>query len=498
MNKRYLMTVVLVIFAFIAAPLRGADASYKHWRNSLKAAEQARYKRDFESMRKILEESASEAQQFGPLSSAENSFWLAIAYLQSNMDAEALKTYDSELQRIGPNPTALKVQIIRGLLLTQRGLLYFRLGEYDNAMASANEGKAVLESAAGKFHPMLYEAHRTIGRIYALKNNVPEAEKSMRTALRLAETRATAGDADMLGAAQETIVFLTGPLPARVTLAATDLGRLLVAEGKFQEAEESFKKALENAESVYAKDNVMRAIPLQGLAEVEYQLNHTKQFEKYTTQLFEIVSKNPGYEMAYVKPLWLKFKTEIDQHSPRSIDTLKMIERVIETQHFEFSELGRGAMSISTSGEQVDWKRAEAAEAALLRLADGYTPAAPEKAGLIVAEIANFAVVHDKAELADAMYARMVESQKNAPDKGMLIAALGKLAERKVAEGKKADAAPLYHEVTVAMRQKYGNDMRVADAIDMEAGLMKELGDEDGANKLKAEAMNVRKKAAGQ
>jgi tetratricopeptide (TPR) repeat protein len=304
--------------------------------------------------------------------------------------------------------------------------------------------------------------------------------------LRLAETRQTGREVDLLGPAADTVVYLTGPLPARVTIAGSDLGQLLAAEGKFEEAEGAYKKALEYAESAYSSDNIMRAIPLRGLAEVEYRLNHTKPFEKHTQQLFEIISKNPGYESAYVKPLWLKFKLESEQQSPRSIDTLKMIEKVFEKQHFDYSEFGRSAMAVSVKPEQ--------AQDALLKVADSYTASAPEKAGLILAAIANSAAEHNKPELADAMYLRVVESQKNAPDKGILIAALEKLGERKIAAGKRAEAAPFYHEVTAAMRQKYGNDMRVADAMDTEAALLKEIGQEEAAKKLQADAMELRKK----
>src|SRR5829696_4428450 len=124
MNNRVIAVLIFIVCALWTAPTHAADASYKNWRNSLKAAEQARYKRDFEGMRQILEKSAPVAQQLGPLSSAENAIWLAIAYMQLNLDDEALKTYNAELERIGSNPTALKVQIIRGLLLTQRSLLF--------------------------------------------------------------------------------------------------------------------------------------------------------------------------------------------------------------------------------------------------------------------------------------------------------------------------------------------------------------------------------------
>src|SRR6185295_4081124 len=137
MNKAFVAAIILAILASAGASSCAADASYKQWRTSLKAAEQARYRRDFDSMRQILEASAPVAQQLGPLSSAENAIWLAIAYSQLNMQTEALNVYNAELERIGPKPTALKVQFIRGMLLTQRSDLYFRLREFDKALDSA-------------------------------------------------------------------------------------------------------------------------------------------------------------------------------------------------------------------------------------------------------------------------------------------------------------------------------------------------------------------------
>src|SRR5690348_10383871 len=100
MNKSFIAAATLAIFALMAAPMRAADASYKHWRSSLKAAEQARLKRDFDTMRQILEGSAAEAQQLGPLSSAQNAVWLTVAYMQLHMDHEALQTFDKEIERI--------------------------------------------------------------------------------------------------------------------------------------------------------------------------------------------------------------------------------------------------------------------------------------------------------------------------------------------------------------------------------------------------------------
>jgi hypothetical protein len=144
-----------------------------------------------------------------------------------------------------------------------------------------------------------------------------------------------------------------------------------------------------------------------------------------------------------------------------------------------------------------DWTRAEKLQKALTQVAESYRATEPAKSGTIYVEMARFAERHAKPELAASFYDQALKSQQNAKDKGLLIGLLGKMAEDKIAAGKKSEALPLYHQVSVAMREKYGNDMRVADAMDVEANLMKELGDEEGANKVKAAAMDVRKKVVG-
>lgn len=185
MNKRFYIGLFVLVFTAFALRGSAAELSFKEWRNQMKAAEQARYVRNFQKMREILEGTAAGAQKLGSLSSAENAYWLAVAYRNLNMHAEAIETFDKELERIGPKPTALKLQILRGLILNERSIIEFRMKDYDKAMSSAVEARSVLENAAGKYHPELFNVHRTIGAIYALQKNYPEAEKALKTALKL-------------------------------------------------------------------------------------------------------------------------------------------------------------------------------------------------------------------------------------------------------------------------------------------------------------------------
>jgi hypothetical protein len=495
MKKPFHAVAILALLMSIS-PATAADASYKHWRNSMKAAQEARVKRDFDKMREILESESAEARQLGPASSAENSLWLAMAYFESQMTREALETVNGELQRVGDKPVATKLQAIRGILLEIRSLLQYEARSYDDALSSALEAKKVLEDVVGKYHPELYMVHTTIGRVYALRKDYPEAEKSMRSALRLAQSPDTAHYNAWSGPEEQHTFYVFYPSPDRVTWAATELGDILRQEGKLKEAEDAFKTGLKNAQSVYRKESVMYLRPLEGLASVHWQQGQRAEFEKDTDRIYDIVTKLPGLQPWVVEPLWAKFNYELNANdSAAAANTVKKIATVFEKQNFEFNGLAEEALHQSKVNQQIDWKRAEMIEDVLTKTAESYRPSEPFKAGVILAQIAEFDAANGKEEAAVARYEQVVQSQQNASDKSLLVGALTKLAERKVAANNKTDALPLYHRISAALQEKYGADTRVADAMDKEAGLMKDLGQDRAAKDLQEQAMEVRRKS---
>jgi tetratricopeptide (TPR) repeat protein len=491
MNTRFYTALFLSIFTAFAVSIAAADTSFKAWRNAMKEAEQAKNARDFQKMREILEASWPVARQHGPITSARNAYWLAVAYSRLGMEEEAIKTFNTELERIGPNPKALQVQVLRGMLLNQRSLAEFRTKQYDSAMATAEQARSVLESAAGKYHPVLFEVYRTMGAIHALQKNLPEAEKSMKTALKLAQVITPGGFDD--------IDFVdNAAAPHRIIIAASALGELYRFQEKLEEAEEAYETAWKAAQAAYPKDSVMRLIPLRSLAEVELKRGRTQEFNKHVDQTYEVLSKTPGLQPLNIKPMWLKIGLEADNQNAKGVtDTVKKLEKVFELQSYDYADLPAGTIAVAAPDGAPNWKRAETLQKALIDLAESYRANAPAKSGMIYVEIAKFAETHGRPELAATMYDEALKSQQNAKDKALLIGLLGKMANDRIAAGKKAEALPLYHQVSVAMRDKFGNDMRVADAIDAEAALAKELGDEAAANRLKAEAMDVREKAVG-
>lgn len=491
MNTHCLTALLVAILTALAVSAEAAEGSFKDWRNAMKAAEQAKNARDFQKMREILEESWPLAREHGPITSARNAYWLAIAYLRMDMNDKAIETLDLELEKIGPAPKSLKVQVLRGILLNERSLVEFRSRQYEKAMSTAQKAQGVLESAAGKYHPVLFDVYRTMGAIHALQKNFPEAEKSMKTALKLAQVITPGGfdDIDFIDNAAS---------PERIIIAASALGQVYKIQGKLEEAEEAYETAWKSAQAAYPKDSLMRLIPLRSLAEVELMRGRTQEFNKHVDQTYDVLSKTPGLQPLNLRPMWLKIGLEADNQNVKGvIETVKKLEKVFELQSYDYADLPAGVMAAAISDEVVNWQRAETLQKALVELAESYSAPAAVKSGMIYVEIAKFAEANQKPQLAATMYDRALKSQQNAKDKGLLIGLLGKMAEEKIAAGKKAEALPIYHQVSVAMREKYGNDMRVADAIDVEAALAKELGDEAAATRLKAEAMEVRKKVVG-
>jgi hypothetical protein len=113
---------IWITFAIVAGllALPAQAASFKHWRSSIKAAQDARKKRDFTNARAILESVATEAAELGPESSAENSWTLAEVFFDERQFDEALNVVNPALEKIGPKPVKREIQLWRGILLSAK------------------------------------------------------------------------------------------------------------------------------------------------------------------------------------------------------------------------------------------------------------------------------------------------------------------------------------------------------------------------------------------
>jgi hypothetical protein len=500
MIKRF-FAAVLVAAVFLNFSTHAASASYKHWLANMKAADQARTKRDFQKMREILEGSVEEARQIGPLSSGDTAYALSGALLELKDYQEGLDVLNGELERIGPKPGTAKLQVIRGLLLDARSEFYLIIGDYDNALTSGKEAKAILEDIAGKYHSQLFALHERIAKILRAKNNLAEAEKEYLSALKLAEGRDVRAQTEWSGSEQEVVWYRSPPLSQGIVRVCSELGELYISEQKYSDAEALFKKAIKTAEAAYGKTAPILVLPLEGMARVDRKMGRRKELEKDADRVCEVATKTPGLAMWWIDPLWVanpiwfEFELEFAENNPNTAQTARKITKVFEAQSFDPRSFARRALAMAVTNDQVDWKKADALRAIATKASADQWSASSVKHGQTLIEIASFATQFNNQPMATAAYEELANAQRSAPDKTLLISALAKIAEGKIADNKKADALPLYHEVTTAMRQKYGEDSRTATAMEKEAALMRELGNEAGAKELETEAREVQKRA---
>src|SRR6202008_408858 len=138
------------------------------------------------------------------------------------------------------------------------------------ALKTAQEGRAALESAVGKFHPQLYFLHMLEGDIHWKAKNFGEAEKSLKEALKQAESRQHVAVNEWTGAETEFHVYRSQPNEAGMIHANVILGTMMVEQQRVKEGEPYFKAALKMAEQQYGKKSLMVAGPLYGLAKPHF------------------------------------------------------------------------------------------------------------------------------------------------------------------------------------------------------------------------------------
>jgi tetratricopeptide (TPR) repeat protein len=475
--KRHIFKALLcvaILAGFFASPAHGA-ASYKQWRSSLKAAQEARIKRDFETARAILEKSAPDAAELGPESSAENSWNLGRIFFETEQYNEALAVIDPALEKIGAKPVAQNSQLWRGLLLSAKAVLLFAQKNYDPALAIAEQARDTLENVAGKFHPELSILHGLTAKLYEMKKDYPKAEAAYKAALKLAESR------------QVTVVEeWSGPESEMVRYRSQNSA----------EAEDIYSKGVKAAESRYGKKGQAVIIPLAARAELFHKINRRAEFEKDTKRVYELATKGPGLDMWTVHPLWLKLQWDLKENQAgAAAQTAEKIANVYAIQSYDLKSMATHAMNVAVEGTKTNWVRAAQIQESIRNATLPKFGAEPAKTGQLLVAFALTAEEAQQGDLARLNYEAVLRTQEKAADKGLYIAAAGKLAEYAISQNKPAEALPFYQKISAGLREKYGDDSRVANAMDREADLLKLLGRAKEAADVATKASAVRTKA---
>lgn len=490
------MKVQFLIASLLICVSALGQASTKHWREQLKASEQARLKRDYQKQREILEGVASEAEQLGPISSGLTSAYLAEAYRRLGMDEQAIALINAQLQKIGPNPKDLNLQFARAAMLMIQGYLDYKAQRFDSGLVAAEESKKGFENIFGKFSPELFWSHLLIGDVHSASTNYVEAEKSFKNALKLAEAQNYEVGGAWSGYEEVIASYRMAPPELGILLSAGRLSDLYRRQEKYKEAENYAKKSLRDAETTYGKKGAWVLHPLHDLALAELGLGKRKEFERDCERLAEIASKSKGFDLWVTTPLWKKFQLELDEKKdPSARTTADKIVAVYANQSFAAGALGRRAVAAATSTNGIDWAQLKVTQEVFGSAMISRFQEAPLKVGEFYMEFAKAALNGGPTDVALAAYEGFARTQDTATDKGPLISVLGKIEEIRLAAKEMPQAMQARKMMTAMLREKYGEDSRVADSLEQEAAHLKAAGDEKAASEAIAQANEIRKKA---
>jgi hypothetical protein len=495
MFRRLLQTFLFAsVVSFLCATPIHAAASYKQWRNSLKAAKDALTKRDFEKAQQILEASSADAAELGPESFAENSFTLGRAYIEMSKLNEAVQAVNPALEKIGPNPRKAELQLWRGVLLSIKSWAAYEAKNYDQALADAEASRGLIEGVAGKYHPELSILHAVIAMIYDTRKDYAKAEAAYKAALKLAESRRTVVAQEFGGPEQQTVIYQSGESIVGVLFNRVSLGNLYVKQARYAEAETLLNKALKAAEQDYGKKSKPLVIPLAARARLYQQTNRRKEFDADTQRIYDLAMSGPGLRPYTIYPLWLKLDWDLKEKNGGN-QSAQQLMNVYAVQNYDTKSMGQDAMELAVKGGTTDWARATEIQEVMRTAALSKFANDPARSGPLLVEFGLAAESARQTNLARLNFETLLKTQEKAADKNLYIASAGKLADINIAENKPNEALPLLQKVTAALREKYGDDSRVANAMDKEAALLKQLGQSQAASDLEAKANQVRTKA---
>lgn len=447
-------------------------------------------KRDYAKARAILEQEAAEAAALGPEASAENSLGLAGILRDSRQYNEANEVLKAALDKLGPNPIGEKEQLWRGFLLAMQANVANASGRSDEALAAALQARTVIESVAGINVPQLFILDGIIGGIYRKQGNFAESEKAYLRALKLAESRRPVSGTVWSGMEEVFVTYLTSNSTEGILRTTTSLGDLNLDQKKFKEAEAYYVKAMKVAEQDYGKKHQAVLLPLQGLARLHAETGRHKEFENDLQRMYDLSVKAPGLDPWVLDPFWLK--AGVDLAAGNNIQpTADQIAQIVSVQHFDTKLIANRSQAIANSNPG----KSEQIQTAFRSAALSKFSAEPLRLAPMLLAYAQAAEAAQNSELARVNYEALAKTQEKGPEKGLYLGSLGKIADSYIAEKKPAEALPICRKITAALRDKYGDDSRVADALDREATLLKQLGRDGEATATQAASAEVRKKA---
>lgn len=471
-------------------------STYSKWRDTIRAAQEAFSRRDFQKARELLEASAPVAAELGPESSAENSSMLANAYSMLNLDADSLKTLEGAITKIGPSPASPKLQYSRAMLLYDYARELYYIQEFDKSMTNAVGAINILEGMGVKGVAEMFFLYSMIGDIHQARTNYSEAEVAFKRALNIAMH-----DTRVLGTRysgpQEQVVNYVYRAPARGKVDATvSLGKLYSLQKRYDDAEKILLDSLSFAEAGFGKKGEYTVVSLVPLSLVELELNKRQEFEKYSDRIYEFVSKKPGFRGSAQEPFWKHLEMDVNAaDSAAAAQSAKRVAKVIATQNLEPLSLPEQAVTMIQTNQPIDWKRARLIQESISQAANAQYATNPAIAAKIQLEFVKFATQNERPELLQPALENVIQFAEKAKDQTLLLSAYGKMAEMRLAENKPADALPYLHKSSEILSAKYGDDTRTADGLDKEAALLKTLGREKESADLQAKAVEVRNKA---
>jgi len=488
MNKRTLS--LLIAFCFFIPSAEAA--SYKEWRKWIHAAHDARSKGELEKARKILETASADAAQHGPDTFAENSIILAEVLIRSNQPEEALKVSNVALERMR-NPSRRDSSIWKGLLLASRASAEKELKDYVSAARDAELARRFVAAGAGmdNLHPEAANIHWLIGEIALAQKDYAKAADAFRNGLNIAQLRPTRR-ADEVGRELRTVGDYSS---SAVLLNQTGLGNVSILQNKTREAEDHFNEALKFAQKEYGKNSEAVVVPLAGRAELYHQTKRRTDFEKDTQRILELAQGPKPIDEQYLKPVWLKFRTELDETNRQAAsETVDQIVNVFAVQNYGTRILGRQALQ-AAKGEKEDRSQTALTMEMLRKSAEKKFE---NRQGAMSSLLTEFALDAERSKeigLARYYYDLVLKLPEIEKEPALYAATADRVADILISQKQPAEALPYLQKVTVKLKEKFGDDSRVAFAMDREAALLKELGKADAAKEVQAKASAIHAKA---
>lgn len=492
MQKAILLFIILGVFTNSTYGAENDRISVFDWSKNLEEAQLAVLDHDIDKALELFEKALDSGSELKP-----GEYLVTVTSMMQEFDkkkdlAGAESLISRELEREEAKPASQDGKVRRAFLYLTRSELSMKKNLVTDAISQINSAKMLAVGTEFEV-PVQTLAYHFLAIIDLARKNFGEARKKLNEAARNCESALGARSDVKAAAMEEPTRAMTFRGYANIIVFLASLDRI---NHDLPGGISRLEKAAKMIERISSRKNPVLVDLFVVAAQYQFLRNSQKKAQLTVDRLIEVASVQKFVPGSVVSAVYLAASRaatakDFQLMSKRFAELI----RLCQLNKTGVDLLAREAVSVIDVVGEGDWKKTQRLQRDVLNQIYQRYPSQRSQAAPFLNAFAEKARSLQQIDDAVAYYREAVKELEGSLEPVVQIGALSHLERILVEQNRSGEALPVSERLVQALRQQYGDDSRVADAMNENASLLRKLNREEEAKKLEADAALIYGKA---